>query len=119
MGSCAVQLAQGRTKLQIREYAHIRACVKTPEGLTAIFQSEMGVKQGCPLSPTLFGLFLDPLEELLLQGNVDAPFIGDQAVPAQFFADDSQLISFPSRVTTGAWHSAKFLYHPWANSECG
>ena len=74
-------------------YQNVRACVKTPEGLTATFPSEMGVKQGCPLSPTLFGLFLDPLEELLLQGNVDAPFIGDQAVPAQFFADDSQLIS--------------------------
>jgi hypothetical protein len=45
-------------------YQNVRACVKTSEGLTATFQSEMRVKQGCPLSPTLFGLFLDPLEEL-------------------------------------------------------
>jgi len=74
-------------------YENVTACVRTPEGMTDTFPSEMGVKQGCPMSPTLFGLFLDSLEELLLQGNADAPFIGDRAVPAQFFADDSQLIS--------------------------
>jgi hypothetical protein len=74
-------------------YKNVTACVKTPEGMTDTFPSEMGVKQGCPMSPTLFGLFLDPLEELLLKGNADAPIIGDHPVPAKFFADDSQLIS--------------------------
>jgi hypothetical protein len=37
-------------------------CVRTAEGLSGCFQSVLGVKQGCPLSPLLFGIFLDDFE---------------------------------------------------------
>jgi len=35
------------------------------------FQGERGVNSGSLLSPTLFGLFLDPLEDFF-EGDVDA-----------------------------------------------
>jgi hypothetical protein len=51
----------------------VQARVKTPGGYTDTFDSEMGVLQGCVLSPLLFGLFLDPLENLLLASDSQAP----------------------------------------------
>jgi hypothetical protein len=74
-------------------YETVQARVKTPEGYTDTFDSEMGVLQGCVLSPLLFGLFLDPLEKLLLASDSKPPKVLDQPLPAQFFADDSQLLS--------------------------
>ena len=46
---------------QVQE-SHTMA-VKTSEGLSEPFECVMGVK-GCPLSPTLFGLYWDDLEQV-------------------------------------------------------
>ena len=48
-------------------YAHDNAAVRSSQGISAIFRCLMGVKQGCPLSATLFGLYVDGLEKHLLE----------------------------------------------------
>lgn len=75
-------------------YAHDSAAVRTSQGLSAIFRCLMGVKQGCPLSPTLFGLFVDGLEKHLLNTpGIDAPELIDTLIPLLLYADDLILMS--------------------------
>jgi hypothetical protein len=88
----------GGTMLQAIQamYADVPVCVKTTEGLSGCFQSVLGVKQGCPLSPLLFGILLDDFESYVQQKLGDRaalPQLAGRTVPPLLFADDMFLIS--------------------------
>ena len=59
------------------------------------FQSITGVKQGCPMSPTLFGLHMDDLHGYLMSVVVlDVPMLSSGAVmPNSDYADDTALMA--------------------------
>jgi hypothetical protein len=63
------------------------------EGVTSSFTCQQGVKQGCPLSPLLFGLYLDALEGRLDGRECDAPTLADMHVWLLLYADDLALTS--------------------------
>jgi hypothetical protein len=52
------------------------------------WRSDIGVKQGCPLSPTLFGLYIDELEEWLNSQEGDGALLGDFVTRLLLYADD-------------------------------
>lgn len=74
-------------------YAEVRARVATLDGLTDPFDCSLGVKQGCPLSPLLFGLYIDRLEPLIAACNGAPPTLNGTPVPLLLYADDLLLIS--------------------------
>jgi hypothetical protein len=76
-------------------YCQDQACLHhLEEGLTATFLCRIGVKQGCPLSLLLFGLFIDGLEKRLNALEGDAPpMLGQLVVRLLLYADDLALMS--------------------------
>jgi hypothetical protein len=61
------------------------------EGVTSSLRCQQGVKQGCPPSPLLFGLYLDALKGHLDGKKCDAPTLANVHVWLLFFADDLAL----------------------------
>ena len=75
-------------------YSHDSAAVRAQEGISDIFDCLMGVKQGCPLSATLFGLFVDGLEQHLMDTlGHDAPCLSGALIPLLLYADDLNIMS--------------------------
>ncbi len=75
-------------------YAKDTVCINHPsEGVTSSFRCQQGVKQGCLLSPLLFGLYLDALERHLDGKKCDALTLTDVHVWLFLFADELALMS--------------------------
>ena len=90
-------------------YADVSMCVSLPAGFTRLFQARSGVKQGCPLSPTLFGLYLDDFEEGLLchaEAAALPRWQNGRAVPPLFYADDQALLAVTA---AGLRHQLAYL----------
>jgi hypothetical protein len=75
-----------------RLYTHSSNQLKMQPGLSAKFSINDGVKQGSPLSPILFSIFINPLIASLCADNRGIK-LGNKRIPSLLFADDIVLVA--------------------------
>ena len=79
-------------------YSAVPMCARSEGKISSSFDSELGVKQGDPMSPLLFGLFLDGVEKHVAQcaGGTGVD-IGGQPCQMLLYADDIVLLASSAR----------------------
>lgn len=81
-----------------RIYERVLCHLKHAISLSHVYQSNTGVKHGCPLSPTLFRLCIDRLEEMIDEQASKEGFHGPQirlfAILLLLYADDVLLLAY-------------------------
>ena len=79
----------------MRLYESILGRLREVGGLSEFIRSTIGVKQGCPLSPTLFGIYIDELESFLQEHTqaMDGCLLHQVLISILLFADDIVLLS--------------------------
>jgi hypothetical protein len=68
-------------------YRRVQSCVQVGEQKTKWFDVDVGVRQGCVLSPVLFSLFIDGLAEEVIKAGVGVE-VGDSTIQILLYADD-------------------------------
>ena len=80
-------------QLIIEIYSNVKATVRTDEGLTDFLECNLGVRQGCMLSPRLFIIFINELEKMLKKSKFRGISLGNAIeVFLLMYADDIVLL---------------------------
>lgn len=83
-----------RLRARIGEiYDMTRNVVRINGGKSEEFWTYKGVRQDCPLSPTLFTLYVADLEDVMRKGQAGGIVIGSEKIWTLAYADDMVLIA--------------------------
>jgi len=70
---------------------HVKAKFKIAKGISKSFNNDIGMKQGCPLSPTLIKVYVDKLEEWINNKGRGGENIAEISIKILLFVDNMTL----------------------------
>jgi hypothetical protein len=74
-------------------YSNIQSCIKKQGVVSETFVCNKGTRQGCCLSPTLFNIYINDLQECLNTADCDPVKAGQQNIGCLMYADDILILS--------------------------
>lgn len=84
---------RGKLLLFLRAlYKESKLCVRLSCGKSAEVELQRGLRQGCPLSPLLFDLYINDIVDVLAEFGVEVPGVLHR-VPCLLFADDLVILA--------------------------
>jgi len=86
-------------------YESVLGHLHAAHGMSDFIRSTIGVKQGCPLSPTLFGIYIDELEAFLQEHiqDTDGCLLHQVLISILLSADNVVLLSSSQKDYKGSW----------------
>ena len=79
-------------KLLINLYSGIKSCVNLGKGITKEFNSKVGLKQGCNLSPNLFNLYINDIIKCFDTNESKPANLLTENINCLLYADDMVII---------------------------
>ena len=80
---------------------------------TKVFLSQIGLKQGCNLSPLLANIYLADLHKILDDNNQHGPILVDSTVTSLSWADDFLILSLDKKSLQNCIHSLQAYSEIW------
>ena len=94
-------------------FEDIKMAVKLPGGLTPFFESLVGLRQGCNLTPMLFNIYVNDLIEELQNDDCDPVIINNCSISCLMYADDLLVLSESREGLTASLNKLDTFSNKW------
>ena len=106
-------LSSNFTQLLKNMYEKVNMSVRLPDGIAKSFLSNIGLKQGCNLSPILFNIFINDINEIFDKTFCQPAKIKNITLNSLLYADDLVLISETSSGLQNCLDSLQSYCQKW------
>ena len=94
-------------------YEQLHGMVKVNDNISQTFPINIGLRQGCNLSPTLFNLYINDLPNILVKGECYPVSLNSHNINLLMYADDIVLLSTSKRGLQKALNILEIYCQKW------